>query len=72
MGCVCYHLGGLKQYRGLDKYQFDQNPDSLYAERIQQFANLALEPLHQFREQNAQARNLPLPETLGIRPIHAR
>jgi len=73
MGCVCYHLRGLKKQRGFEKYQFEQNPESLYARRMRRyFANPKFIPLCEFRESNAKARQLPLPEALGIRPIYER
>jgi hypothetical protein len=69
IGCLFYHLKGLKRDRGYGNFYFDENPDSLYLYRLQRYWKR--EQLMTYEECGAvipDVRGLPHPATLGIRP----
>ena len=72
-GFVYYHLRGLKSDRGLGVYQLDRYPYSPYREMVARFwTDPELITFEEFVQMQPGARDLPHPESLGIRPAHWR
>lgn len=70
VGCVYYHLKGMKKDRGVNKYRFNQNPDSLYKENIAKFwTDPKLITLQELAAQTPGLSPLPDPASLGIRAL---
>ena len=68
VGCLFFHLKGLKHDRGHHNFYFKENPDSLYRDSLKQ--HWTRRDLMTFEELVAavpEVRNLPHPETLGLR-----
>ena len=68
VGCLFFHLKGLKHDRGNHNFYFKENPDSMYRDNLKQ--HWKRRDLMTFEELVAavpEVRNLPHPETLGIR-----
>lgn len=73
VGCVFYHLKGMKQERGTSKYALAQNPQSAYREMVEnRWMNPNLLTLEELQAREPKTRMLPAPETLGIRALHQR
>lgn len=67
VGCLFYHLKGVKTNRGLDKYYFDQNPDSLYKSiAVRDAPPQDLITLDELRASEPTTRQLADPAALGI------
>lgn len=73
VGCILYHLKGMKQNRGIDNYQLADNPDSLFKPYLARtWTNPPLLKVQEFRAQDARAGELQPPEALGIPALVAR
>lgn len=73
IGCLFFHLKGMKKDRGVGVYQLDKNPDSPYMYSLDKaWSDPELYTFEELRTKEPQARNLPKPEALGIHPIVAR
>jgi glycosyltransferase involved in cell wall biosynthesis len=73
VGCMFFHLKGMKKDRGTGVYQFDQNPSSPFRPRIEKtWIDPPLETLAEFRTSEPSTRHMPDPIELGIRPIVTR
>ncbi len=73
VGCLYFHLKGMKRDRGLGYFDFDNEPRSGYNSFIQRkWLNPPLVTFSEFRDNEPSACSLPDPETLGIRPLATR
>ena len=73
IGCLFFHVKGMKRDRGIGVYQLDQNPDSWYKQQIERnWANPQLQSLDELRVKLPEIRRLSNPLSLGIVPIVSR
>lgn len=69
VGCVFYHMKGMKQDLGEGKYELERNADSLYIDKAQSWrTKFNLLTIDEFRAREPRARHMPDPQTLGIFP----
>jgi hypothetical protein len=69
VGCLFYHLKGMKQHRGSDKYGLEKHPDSLYRSYVQEkWVGSDAMTLEELKRIEPRTSEMPPPESLGIRP----
>jgi len=70
VGYLFFHVKGLKKDRGIGVYQFDRDPDSLYKRVIDRaWTEPELITMEEYQRIEPDARGLPDPASLGIRPV---
>ena len=70
IGCLFFHLKGMKKDRGSGVYQFNENPQSPFRSRIEMnWTNPALQTLAKIQSIEPTVQHMPDPAELGIRPI---
>jgi hypothetical protein len=69
VGCVFYHLKGLKRDRGLGNLARDGTSTAWQTKFEDIWTNPDLMTFEQFQLTGPAACRLPLPETIGIRPL---
>jgi glycosyltransferase involved in cell wall biosynthesis len=73
VGCLFYHVKGMKTDRGNTNSYFNENPDSLYRGRLKQdWGRDDLMTLEELAAASPGIRSLPHPSALGIRPSASR
>ncbi len=69
IGCLFYHLKGMKKQRGADKYQIEEHPDSLYTGNVQKYWVKSNQmTLEELKGKDPRTREMMPYESLGIRP----
>jgi glycosyltransferase involved in cell wall biosynthesis len=71
VGFVFFHVKGMKKDRGIGVYQLEKNPTSPYRQIVDKlWTNPELMTFADYCRIEPAARDLPDPESLGIRPLH--
>lgn len=73
VGCLFFHLKGMKQDRGIGVYQLDENPQSPLVNYIEtRWTTPPLQSYSEFQTKEPTAKDMPAPTELGIHPICPR
>ncbi|HEX7586737.1 MAG TPA: hypothetical protein VF478_00325 [Anaerolineae bacterium] len=73
VGCVFFHLKGMKKDRGLGTFELDKNADSPYVRMVKKhWDNPALQTFERLELTEPSIQRLPDPAELNIRPIVER
>ena len=73
VGCLFFHLKGMKKARGIAKYQLEQNPDSLFTSIVEKlWTQPGLRTFESYRRGEPRIRELASPAELNIHPIAER
>jgi glycosyltransferase involved in cell wall biosynthesis len=73
VGCLFFHLKGMKKDRGIGVYRLVENPQSPFVHRVERrWTNPTLKSFVEFRAAEPMAQSMPIPAELGIRPIIER
>jgi glycosyltransferase involved in cell wall biosynthesis len=73
VGCLFFHLKGMKRDRGIGVYRLDENPESPYVDRVKtRWTDPPLQAFADFQAGEPIAKDMPTPTALGIHPIVTR
>ena len=73
VGCLFFHLKGMKKDRGIGGYQLDAYPDSAFASRTEKrWTDPVLLEFEAYRARERRVRDMPAPADVGIHPVVAR